>query len=451
MMSSVAPIDPLPEPLSLAGLHRDHYRSLVRLASLLVDDVDTCEEIVQDAFVNVWRRRDRLDDQTRIPAYLRSAVLNGARSTLRRRVVRRRHLEAAPDPTPSAETAALADHEAARVLVALRGLPERQREAIARRTEDLHPTPGSLSEIERRLGDAQADERPGRRRVLLGIAASILVLLAAVAVLADREDRPERVSTQAPASTDPTSGHDDTTPSSGTTDSNATTAPTATVTATTAVPQTATSVGPVVPTVPTATTPITPTPSSTAVWPRPGDGRRYVDPIEAAGAFAREVADFTDPVIDGLVATSPTTATVTVRPKAASGATTIGTIRLVRSGDTWWVVDARTPDIVPNTPTAGSVVVCDGTDFSLGGTALAFEGHVNVEVIGFSRTDGAPLRLGRSVVMGAGTPPAQPFSGGVSCDLNGATSSGLLAFSTRSAKDGTVAQFAAIPVRFVVG
>ena len=60
MMSSVAPIDPLSEPLSLAGLHREHYRSLVRLASLLIDDLGTCEEIVQDAFVNVWRRRDRL-------------------------------------------------------------------------------------------------------------------------------------------------------------------------------------------------------------------------------------------------------------------------------------------------------------------------------------------------------------------------------------------------------
>jgi len=133
MMSSVAPIDPLSEPLSLAGLHREHYRSLVRLASLLIDDVGTCEEIVQDAFVNVWRRRDRLDDPTRIPAYLRSAVLNGARSTLRRRVVRRRHLEAAPDPTPSAETAALADHDAARVLAGLRLLPERQREVLTLR------------------------------------------------------------------------------------------------------------------------------------------------------------------------------------------------------------------------------------------------------------------------------------------------------------------------------
>ena len=36
--------------------YREHYRSLVRLASLLVDDLGTCEEIVEEAFVSVWRR-----------------------------------------------------------------------------------------------------------------------------------------------------------------------------------------------------------------------------------------------------------------------------------------------------------------------------------------------------------------------------------------------------------
>ena len=34
---------------ALADLHRDHYRSLVRLACFLVDDVGSGEEVVQDA------------------------------------------------------------------------------------------------------------------------------------------------------------------------------------------------------------------------------------------------------------------------------------------------------------------------------------------------------------------------------------------------------------------
>ena len=97
MMSSVAPLEPTPAAPDLADLHREHYRSLVRLASILVDDVGTCEEIVQEAFVNVLRRRATVEPD-RFPAYLRSAVLNGARSSLRRRVVRQRHLQAVADP-----------------------------------------------------------------------------------------------------------------------------------------------------------------------------------------------------------------------------------------------------------------------------------------------------------------------------------------------------------------
>lgn len=118
--------------VDLGSMHRDHYRSLVRLASLLVDDVGTCEEIVQDAFVQVWRRGPALRDEERLPAYLRSAVLNGARSHLRHTKVARRHLQPAPDPTEGPEADPLAgDHD--RVLAALRSLPDRQREVLALR------------------------------------------------------------------------------------------------------------------------------------------------------------------------------------------------------------------------------------------------------------------------------------------------------------------------------
>ena len=90
-MASMAPVRDgsagPPTGAHLEAVYREHYRSLVRLASLLVDDVGTCEELVQDAFVAVWRREPVLRDEDRLPAYLRSAVLNGARSHLRRSVV----------------------------------------------------------------------------------------------------------------------------------------------------------------------------------------------------------------------------------------------------------------------------------------------------------------------------------------------------------------------------
>jgi len=137
MMASIA-TDQSPEPgpsalVDLESAYRSHYRSLVRLASILLDDVGTCEEVVQDAFVQVWGRGPALREPERLPAYLRSAVLNGARSQLRRRLVRRRHLAPVPDPAPAAETTALRGDPDQVVLLALRALPVRQREVLALR------------------------------------------------------------------------------------------------------------------------------------------------------------------------------------------------------------------------------------------------------------------------------------------------------------------------------
>ncbi len=152
MMASIA-ADHVPDPAmravaDLESVYQAEYRSLVRLASLLIDDVGTCEEIVQDAFVRVWASGPGLREPERLPAYLRSAVLNGARSQLRRRLVRRRHLVVAPEPAPAAEAAALAGDPTHEVLHALRSLPDRQREVLALRYYlDLSET-----EIARTLG-----------------------------------------------------------------------------------------------------------------------------------------------------------------------------------------------------------------------------------------------------------------------------------------------------------
>ena len=131
-MSTMSSVDPVPGPVPLEVAYREHYRSLVRLASILVDEVGTCEELVQEAFVNAWRTGGAADAD-RLPAYLRSAVLNGARSHLRKVGVRRRHLQAVPDPSVSAEHHAVAEDETRRVLAALRTLPDRQREVLTLR------------------------------------------------------------------------------------------------------------------------------------------------------------------------------------------------------------------------------------------------------------------------------------------------------------------------------
>jgi RNA polymerase sigma-70 factor (sigma-E family) len=122
---------------ALEELYAAHWRSLVRLAVLLVRDVPTAEEVVQDAFVAVHARWTRLRDHDKALAYLRQCVVNGARSVLRRRGTAARFAErrsGLPEATaPSAEQEATVGDRRAVVLEALARLPERQREVLALR------------------------------------------------------------------------------------------------------------------------------------------------------------------------------------------------------------------------------------------------------------------------------------------------------------------------------
>jgi RNA polymerase sigma-70 factor (sigma-E family) len=119
----------------LAALHQQHYTSLVRLATLVVGDVGVAEQLAQDAFVRLHLRWGGLRNLDKAPAYLRSAVLNGARSHLRRRKVSDRYDDrrTVEPPMVTPEAAALGRAEQERVLAALRRLPERQREAVVLR------------------------------------------------------------------------------------------------------------------------------------------------------------------------------------------------------------------------------------------------------------------------------------------------------------------------------
>ena len=114
-------------------LYSEHYRALVRLAALLVRDKPTAEEVVQDSFVAMHGGWQRLRDAEKALAYLRQAVVNRSRSVLRHRTVVDKNLHKAPPDMPSAEHGALVLLERSAVVAALRGLPDRQREAIVLR------------------------------------------------------------------------------------------------------------------------------------------------------------------------------------------------------------------------------------------------------------------------------------------------------------------------------
>lgn len=117
--------------VDLDVLYNAHWRYLVRLAVLLVDDLHSAEDVVQDAFVALHKRAGSLRDPDAALAYLRTSVLNLSRSVLRRRQVARKHLRVAePEAGASADQDVLVreDHRAA--LEAVRALPRHQREVL---------------------------------------------------------------------------------------------------------------------------------------------------------------------------------------------------------------------------------------------------------------------------------------------------------------------------------
>ncbi|HTZ44654.1 MAG TPA: SigE family RNA polymerase sigma factor [Jatrophihabitans sp.] len=130
--------------VDLTALYREHRLPLARLALLLVDDMATAEDVVHDAFVALHQHQGRLRDPGAALGYLRTTVVNGSRSVLRRRQTVRKHLALVRDEghaDPADSELLLADGQQ-QVLAAVRRLPRRQQEVLALRYW------GNLSEAE---------------------------------------------------------------------------------------------------------------------------------------------------------------------------------------------------------------------------------------------------------------------------------------------------------------
>ena len=119
----------------LAELYAAHAADALRLAYLLTGDNSQAEDLVQDAFVRVAGRLVHLRDPAGFRAYLRTSVVNLARSQFRRRKLERRYSQAQPPPSPVAGPDMSEREQMRRALVAL---PVRQRLAVVLRYyEDL--------------------------------------------------------------------------------------------------------------------------------------------------------------------------------------------------------------------------------------------------------------------------------------------------------------------------
>lgn len=117
----------------VAGLYQAHGLALVRTATILVGDKPTAEDVVQDAFIGLYRALPRLRESDKALAYLRASVVNGCRSVHRaRQRAFARPVHHAP-AVWSAESAALAREESRQAMQAVSRLPARAREVLALR------------------------------------------------------------------------------------------------------------------------------------------------------------------------------------------------------------------------------------------------------------------------------------------------------------------------------
>lgn len=150
----------------LSTLYDRHYRSLVKLAAMYVDDTESAEEVVQDAFVKLLAGRYR-PAPGKEASYLRSMVLNGARSQLRKRRVRRLKRPEPQGVVAAAEEGGVAQTERARMLALVRELPPKQAAVLILRyyldlseveiAETLGIAPGSVkSHAHRALAKLQS-------------------------------------------------------------------------------------------------------------------------------------------------------------------------------------------------------------------------------------------------------------------------------------------------------
>jgi len=136
----LAPSEPAADVAAgtVAALFREHHGELVRLAVLMVGDLPTAEDVVQDVYASVHSRWDRIAARDAVLPYVRAAVLNGCRSVLRRRGIARRvgvvqRASMSRQERASAESEVILSEDRRQVLAALARLPRRRREVLVLR------------------------------------------------------------------------------------------------------------------------------------------------------------------------------------------------------------------------------------------------------------------------------------------------------------------------------
>ena len=123
-----------PAFIDVPQLYERQWQPMTRLACLLMGSNAKAEEIVQEAFISLYRRQHTLRHPGAALAYVRQTIVNMCRSALRHeRVVDRTTRASTLEDLPAADVAALLGVTATECLRILRELPTRQREVLVLR------------------------------------------------------------------------------------------------------------------------------------------------------------------------------------------------------------------------------------------------------------------------------------------------------------------------------
>jgi RNA polymerase sigma-70 factor (ECF subfamily) len=113
-------------------LFEDYYHPLRGFAKKFIEDNDVCNDIVQDAFVGLWDKRNELSISSAIKSYLYSSVRNSCLNHLRHEDVKNRN-EASLMALSSdwyCEDSLLEEEVHTQIYEEIKDLPERTRDVI---------------------------------------------------------------------------------------------------------------------------------------------------------------------------------------------------------------------------------------------------------------------------------------------------------------------------------
>ncbi len=112
-------------------IFRQWYEPVVRSANRVLHDPGVAEELTQDVFLELWRRRDALASDSSVAGYLMQAVRNRALNHLRHLAVQKKsvvYVEALAEPAEHADAEAQRSEVELAIADAIAALPPRTRE-----------------------------------------------------------------------------------------------------------------------------------------------------------------------------------------------------------------------------------------------------------------------------------------------------------------------------------